>query len=699
MANQTISQLPSAGPITGTELVPVVQNGGTYKTTAAALAGSPVQTQTFLTLNQEPTLNNSRYLSTDGNLNLTDGGAQSFLRINLIGASASLNTAGNGFAVKTGLDTVTPRTITVNTNGISIANGDGVSGNPVISLTGQVLSLANASGAGLVALPNNGTVTPRSIVGTASEIDVVDGDGAAGNPTIGIADNPVFPGTAGAVMPSGTTANRAGSPTNGTFRYNTTTQVFEGYANGSWGNFSPTGGVTSVGLSMPSQFTVTNSPVTTSGTLTASWNSQTANYVLASPDGTSGVPTFRALTNTDIPTALSGKTINSSVIGGVTPAAGTFTDLTSNFLQLNTAAAASIAIAKLRWNIDTATAAFGIIDGTQEVNIGQQMYALVHNADSVTITRGQPVYLYQASGDKASVKLAANLGDATSAKTLGLVVETIAAGGNGFVITQGVLDKVNTSAFAEGDTLYLGATAGTLTATKPKAPNHLVYIGVVERANAGNGQIYVRVQNGYELDEIHDVQINSPANGQTIIYDASTSLWKNANLTAGSGISITNGPASITIAATGGGGGGSVTSVDVSGGTTGLTTSGGPITTSGTITLAGTLITSNGGTGLTSYTAGDLPYYATGTALSKLGIGTSTYLLTSSGTAPQWSDPSGVTVGNAANVAVASDSTNANYYLGIYSNNTGNLPTKVAAGLTANPSTGMMTGGISGGTF
>jgi hypothetical protein len=82
---------------------------------------------------------------------------------------------------------------------------------------------------------------------------------------------------------------------------------------------------------------------------------------------------------------------------------------------------------------------------------------------------------------------------------------------------------------------------------------------------------------------------------------------------------------------------GTVTSVDVSGGTTGLTTSGGPITSSGTITLGGTLATTNGGTGLTSYTAGDLTYYASGTALTKLGIGAANRVLTSSGSAPQWS--------------------------------------------------------------
>jgi hypothetical protein len=96
---------------------------------------------------------------------------------------------------------------------------------------------------------------------------------------------------------------------------------------------------------------------------------------------------------------------------------------------------------------------------------------------------------------------------------------------------------------------------------------------------------------------------------------------------------------------------GTVTSIDVSGGTTGLTYSGGPITTSGTITMAGTLITTNGGTGLSSYTAGDITYYATGTALSKLAIGSSTFILTSTGTAPQWSDPAGISVNTATNVA------------------------------------------------
>jgi hypothetical protein len=86
---------------------------------------------------------------------------------------------------------------------------------------------------------------------------------------------------------------------------------------------------------------------------------------------------------------------------------------------------------------------------------------------------------------------------------------------------------------------------------------------------------------------------------------------------------------------------GNVNVASLSFGTTGLTPN---TATTGAITVAGTLITSNGGTGLASYTAGDLPYYASGTALSKLAIGTSGQILTSSGTAPQWSTLSGVAV-------------------------------------------------------
>ena len=162
-----------------------------------------------------------------------------------------------------------------------------------------------------------------------------------------------------------------------------------------------------------------------------------------------------------------------------------------------------------------------------------------------------------------------------------------------------------------------------------------------------------------------------------------------------------NGPAFVWSSA----GTGTVTSVDVSGGTTGLTTSGGPVTTSGTITLSGTLVASNGGTGQASYAVGDILYASTTSALSKLTIGTNGYVLTSSGTAPQYVAQSTLSVGsatsatNATNIAVTSNSANAPNYLTFVSATTGNLPQLVNSSITCNPSTGAITGGVSGGTF
>ena len=117
---------------------------------------------------------------------------------------------------------------------------------------------------------------------------------------------------------------------------------------------------------------------------------------------------------------------------------------------------------------------------------------------------------------------------------------------------------------------------------------------------------------------------------------------------------------------------------------------------------SGTLAVAQGGTNIASYTIGDILYASGATTLSKLGIGGSTNILTSSGTAPQWSAASGITVGtatNATNTAITANSTNATNYLTFVSATTGNLPQLVNSSITVNPSTGSLTGGISGGTF
>jgi hypothetical protein len=156
--------------------------------------------------------------------------------------------------------------------------------------------------------------------------------------------------------------------------------------------------------------------------------------------------------------------------------------------------------------------------------------AYVTNAEAVTITKGQVVYIFGASGDRASVKLAKNTSDTFSSKTLGVVRADIAAGAAGWITTQGQVSGINLGAYSPGDILWLDSVPGAFTNVRPQAPLHGVFVGVVERANAGNGLIYVKPQNGVELEELHDVKLTSSSNNQVLAYTASTGIWENKTI-------------------------------------------------------------------------------------------------------------------------------------------------------------------------
>jgi hypothetical protein len=144
------------------------------------------------------------------------------------------------------------------------------------------------------------------------------------------------------------------------------------------------------------------------------------------------------------------------------------------------------------------------------------------------ITKGQAVYVTSADGTNMIVSKASNATEATSSKTLGLIASTLATNGKGYVITEGLLAGLNTSTATAGDAVWLG-TGGNLIyglANKPTAPAHLVFIGIVTRSNSNNGEIFVKPQNGFELNEIHDVAINSPRNQSILLYDSVAKLWR-----------------------------------------------------------------------------------------------------------------------------------------------------------------------------
>lgn len=239
MAQVSITQLPQAQALTGTEAVPIVQNGVTVQTTTAALAGAGALNYPFLTVGSTAGLTDARYLVTGTGLSLVDGGAGSTLQINLTGAALSLDEAGTGLIVKTGANTVTGRSLAVGT-GLGITNANGVSGNPTISLGDFLAHFVSLTGTGMLAI-QSGTVNKVTIQGTTNQIGVTNGDGS-GDITLALASNPVMPGTGAMKVPVGTSAQQpAGSV--GLLRYNTTTDTFDGYAAGQWRQFSLAGGV------------------------------------------------------------------------------------------------------------------------------------------------------------------------------------------------------------------------------------------------------------------------------------------------------------------------------------------------------------------------------------------------------------------------------------------------------------------------
>ena len=318
-AQVTILQLPAAGAISGTEAVPIVQNGVTVQTTTAALAGSPVQTQTFLTVNQEPSLNNSRYVGVTNGLSITDGGAQGLFNISTTGALLSLVNSGTGFQVKTSSTAITGRSIAVSGAGLAITDGNGIAGDPTIALTGQVLNLANASINGFVVLTSAGAITSTTLTGTANQIDITNTNGV-GNPVFSIANDPVIPGNGAMTIPVGTTGQQPVASAIGMIRYDTTVGGFYGYSGSGWNQFSLSGGVTQVNTGTG----LTGGPITGIGTISLANTAVTA----GSYGSTTQVGTFTVNAQGQL-TAAANATISASGIGAVTTINGTANEITA----------------------------------------------------------------------------------------------------------------------------------------------------------------------------------------------------------------------------------------------------------------------------------------------------------------------------------------------------------------------------------
>jgi len=316
-------------------------------------------------------------------------------------------------------------------------------------------------------------------------------------------------------------------------------------------------------------------------------------------------------------------------------------------ITFNTAKDGTVGVGEVEYNDSQGSLIQGLKGGNVTNVIGQQLHQRVSNVTGSTLSKGTAVYLSGSQGNRITAAKALATSDPTSANTFGIVAESIADNASGYVITEGLITGINTSGLTEDSAVYLSPTvAGGLTSTKPQAPNHNVYIGVCVKSNAGSGELFVKIKNGLELDELHDVLITSPASNASLYYKSSEGIWRDttaALLVSDTATMLTNylrsGVAASTYQTKLNGTGfvkasGTTITYDnstyltsstgvttFSAGTTGFTPSS---ATSGAVTLAGTLAIANGGTGATSASAAR-------TALGATVRGANTFTLTDIG--------------------------------------------------------------------
>ena len=681
-AQVTILQLPAAGAITGTEAVPIVQNGVTVQTTTAAIAASPSQPYTYLTVTQTPQLANSRYVGATNGLVITDGGAQGLFNISSTGALLSLVNSGTGFQVKTSSTAITGRSIATSGVGLSTANGDGIAGNPTITLAGQVLALANLSANGLMVITTAGALSATQIASVADQTAVFNADGTTGNPTVGLASNPTIPGTGAILIPVGTTGQRPAGVV-GKMRYNSSDGAYEGYSAGAWRQFSLSGGVTQIDTGTG----LTGGPITGTGTISIANTTVTA----GSYGSTTQVGTFTVNAQGQL-TAAANVAITPAGIGAVASVSGTANEITAtgtSTVVISLPAALTFTGKTITGGTFNAGAIqIGGVDvvtlsATQTLTnktLTLPVIASISNSGTVTIPTGTDTLVARTSTDtltnksiSGSTNTLTNIANASltnssltvGTTTISLGSSSLTLGGlTSIAVTQDptsalqLATKQYVDAVAEGLHIHASCAAATPATLASITGGTVTY----NNGTAGVGatltlSVALTVLDGYTLQNGDRVLVKNEvasanngiytwATGGTVLTRA-TDFDTAAEMASGDFTFITNGTLyantgwvqtdPVTIVGTS-----PVTWVQFSG--AGTYTAGTGLTLTGSqFSLTAPVTAALGGTGYTSYAVGDTLYASGATTLSKLALGTQGFVLTAGATGPVWSGISGGT--------------------------------------------------------
>lgn len=281
-----------------------------------------------------------------------------------------------------------------------------------------------------------------------------------------------------------------------------------------------------------------------SGFNTNAYNINTKLYVAAGGGLTATPPTARAqaIARVELKDTNHGSVIlmaaNEDNVTSSTTSNGT-AQLDIASLGFNTASGLTAGVGDLVWNDADGTLDLGLKGGNVTLQLGQESVTRVVNDTGADLLESQyrAVRITGAQGNRLKVKLAQANNDANSVDTIGIVTENIGNNQEGFVTTSGLVRNINTKItespgieWADGDVLYLSPTVpGELTKVKPQAPNHTIIIGFVVHAHQTQGKIYVKVDNGYEIDELHNVKIIDVAGKDVLTYNSSTQVWENSS--------------------------------------------------------------------------------------------------------------------------------------------------------------------------
>lgn len=207
-----------------------------------------------------------------------------------------------------------------------------------------------------------------------------------------------------------------------------------------------------------------------------------------------------------------------------------------------TNSAYTVGIGELAWNDTDKTLDLGMTSSVTQ-QIGQEVLHYCKNNSGVAIANGQVVRVTGASGNALTIALADATDAVTATSTVGVATEDIADNASGMVTMIGLVRGIDTSAFTEGDTLYLSETAGALTATSPVYPAQSIKVAVVVRDHATMGSIFVHVENMQSDKQPFDADLTALAGlaSAGMIARTGAGTVEARTLTPGTGISISNG--------------------------------------------------------------------------------------------------------------------------------------------------------------